>query len=347
MRYRLITALLVGILIGTGCNVPSKNPGQQNPANQPVSQNQPATLDPNGVTTPTPFQPQTQGEVVEQLPTLGPTPTIDPSTPTPVPLINRLKRPEGQVNILIFGSDYRPNSGYRTDVIMLLSLNPKKGTASLLSIPRDTYVDIPGWEMQRINTAQAHGGFQLTQQTFEKNFGVHPDHYIMTNFNGFRSIINTLGGIDVYATRSLSDKCDLPQKYKDGYCNVDPGWVHMDGDMALWYARARYSTSDFDRTRRAQEIMQALFRKLMSLNALTRAPQLYENFKDTVDTDMTLTDMLALLPMATQLSDLKNLKQYFLTYDELTAWKTPEGAQVLVPDTEKVWKIIAEACYDQ
>jgi len=262
-----------------------------------------------------------------------------------VPLINRLKRPDGLVTILIFGSDYRPQSGYRTDVMMLLSINTKKGTASLVSFPRDLYVDIPGWEMQRLNTAHPHGGFELTQKTFELNFGVHPDHYIMTNFNGFKGIIDTLGGVDVYASRGLSDTCDLPQA-EDRYCSVSPGRIHMDGATALWYVRSRYSTSDFDRTRRAQEVIQAIFARLVSLNAVTRAPELFNQFNSSVETDMNLADITPLLPLVPKFADLSAVERYAITHNEVTSWVTPGGAQVLVPNQELIFdQIISKAVY--
>lgn len=325
--------LLIGILtiIATGCNIPT-----------------PAAiahlLVPNGSATPTPFQPS--GADDDLIPTM----TVDPNasaTPTIIPLLSRLPRPSGQVNILLFGSDFRPNSGYRTDVIMMLSLDTKNGTASLVSFPRDLYVDIPGWEMQRINTAQAHGGFELTQKTFEKNFGVHPDHYIMTNFDGFKSAIDTLGGIDIVASRAFSDKCDLSWG-KGGYCSVDAGQKHLDGASALWYARARYSTDDFDRTRRGQEVVLGVFYKLMSLNAVERAPELYNVFKGTVETDMSLTDMVSLLPMAPKLTDTSRIKRYAVSRDLITPWKTEMGAQVLIPNTEAIWeKVIKPAFYNQ
>ena len=232
--------------------------------------------------------------------------------------------------------------------MMLLSLNTKTGKASLISFPRDLYVDIPGWQMQRLNTAHPHGGFELTQKTFELNFGVHPDYYIMTNFQGFKGIIDTLGGINVYAAKSLSDTCDLPQKAEDGYCNVEPGWVGMDGETALWYARARHSSSDFDRTRRGQEVIQAIFVKLLSLNAISRGPELYALFRSSVETNITLQQALDLLPLATKLADLKGLQRYAVSYDTVTSWVTPEGAQVLLPHTEEIFKnIIAKAVYGQ
>ncbi len=351
MQLRHLTILGLCALILFGCAEPAPAQPADSVA-QPVSYRWLVTPDPNATATPTPFQPETdQAAIATSVKPAGQasTPTLSGPSPTPttVPLINRLKRPDRQVNILIFGSDYRPQAGYRTDVIMLLSIYPKEGKATLTSFPRDLYVDIPGWTTQRLNTAQAHGGFALTQKTFEENFGVHPDHYIMTNFNGFRGIINTLGGIDVYASKGLSDKCDLPQGVNH-YCSVSAGQVHMDADFALWYVRARYSTSDFDRTRRAQEVIRAIFTKLLSLNAVSRAPELYNDFKASVETDLALTDLLPLLPLVSKLSDLKNLDQYAVGTGEVTSWVTPEGAQVLVPNKELIFeKIIRKAAYNQ
>ena len=177
-----------------------------------------------------------------------PKPTNRP--PTKTPWVNNAELPEGQRKILILGSDSRGDGGFRTDVILLLILNPQQGTASAVSFPRDLYVNIPGVGQDRINTAMVYGGFSLLAATFEANFGVRPDSYVLTNFGGFVEIVNSLGGIEVNAASSLTDKCDLPQANWDGYCTVEPGFIGMDGDTALWYVRARYTTSDFDRTRR-------------------------------------------------------------------------------------------------
>jgi anionic cell wall polymer biosynthesis LytR-Cps2A-Psr (LCP) family protein len=152
-------------------------------------------------------------------------PFIPSITPTPegylvsnalVP-VNGLHAPSGQVNILILGSDYRPNSGFRTDVMVLVSILTKEQKVSIVSFPRDLFVDIPGFGQERINTSQEFGGFPLTKLLFEHDFGVHLDHYIMTNFNGFQSIVDMLGGIDINAASNLTDRCDLPYSH-GGYC---------------------------------------------------------------------------------------------------------------------------------
>jgi polyisoprenyl-teichoic acid--peptidoglycan teichoic acid transferase len=351
----VLSICLVGIFLA-GCNLPGSSVQSSLTNYDNTSHNLFVTADPHATATATPFQPAgesgtastptpSSGSSATALPATGP--TAIPATPTTVPYSARYPKPDGQVNILILGSDFRPNAGYRTDTILLLSINTKKNTAALVSFPRDLYVDIPGWEMQRINTAQAHGGFELTQATFEENFGVKPDHYIMTNFQGFKSIIDALGGVNVYASKALSDKCDLPQKVK-GYCNVGVGYNQMNGATALWYVRSRYSTSDYDRNRRQQEVIQAVFTKLLSLNALTRAPEIYNMFKSSVETDMSLADMLALLPVASQFTDLSNLKRYAVDTSLASGWITPEGADVQVPNLDKIFDtVIAKACYGQ
>lgn len=161
----------------------------------------------NSGTTPTPFQPNLPTSIMGDAEIPTPTSITSAETAlTSTPVDTNITIPEGQINILVFGSDYRPGRGFRTDVIMLLSLNPKKGTASLTSFPRDLYIAIPGIGMERINTAQAYGGFSLMAATFQQNFGVTPDYYMMTNFDGFKGIIDTLGGITVNAAINLTDE---------------------------------------------------------------------------------------------------------------------------------------------
>jgi LCP family protein required for cell wall assembly len=103
------------------------------------------------------------------------------------------------------------------------------------------------------------------------------DHFIQTDFNGFQAIIDTLGGIDIDTAVNLSDRCDLPYSH-GSYCSVGPGHHLLDGALALWYVRSRYSISDFDRGRRAQEVTEGIFNKLISWNALTKAPELFSLF---------------------------------------------------------------------
>ncbi len=267
-----------------------------------------------------------------------PGPTIWPDIDIPAPM-GLFSQPSDQVNIMLLGSDQRPNDGgFRTDTMLLLTLSPSAGTANITSFPRDLYVYIPGWTVQRINTAMAYGGFDSLALTMEYNFGVHPDYYILINLWSFKDVIDSLGGIDVNVGKALTD-------HRDGYGDytVLPGVVHMDGETALWYVRARYTTSDFDRTRRQQEVIVAGFQRLISLDGLTRAPQLYQLYKNNVTTNMSFDEMSQFLPLATKLRDSSSIHRYYIGTQQVYSWMNTSGAQVLVPVPEAVYPVMKQA----
>jgi LCP family protein required for cell wall assembly len=311
----------------------------------------------NATPTATPFQPNgspTNGEPTQQNPILTPQPGTTEAVRTPTPgqtqtpeptntPTQTLKKPEGQVNILLLGSDIRPDDGgFRTDSIIWVSLNPKGEFVSAISFPRDLYVLIPGLGYNRINVAFQNGGFDMLAATFEANFGVRPDYYALIDFNGFKTIINNLGGIDVYAEKQLTDSCEKWMN-ESGTCSVGPGLIHMDGETALWYARSRYSSSDIDRARRAQEVIKAIFNRLMSLDAVLRAPELYNAYTNYVQTDVTLKTVTSMLPLASKIKSNGDIRNYVIGYDHAYAWMTPNGAQVLVPDTDAIRDVMIEA----
>ncbi len=344
---KILTAFSVCMILLVSCNLPFSVTTKATPTVMSIS-NILMHSDPNAAPTLTPFQPV--GPTATQGPTNTPmatsTPTVIP-TPTLASAVRiGLPRPAGQVNIAILGSDYRPNQGYRTDVIMVLSLNPDKGTASLTSFPRDLYVSIPGIGMSRINAAEPYGDFPLLAATLKENFDFTIDYYIMTTFNGFKSIVDTLGGITVNASAALYDKCDLPQAVEK-YCSIPVGGTNMDGATALWYVRSRYSNSDFDRTRRAQEVMSALFQKTMSLDALNRGTELYNLFISSVETNLDVNTVLQLLPFSAQIiSNPSVLRRYAIGADNVTNYVIPDnGSMVLIPDPVSISEIIRQAFY--
>lgn len=340
MKIRRITYKLAFLLliIMTGCNLPGNSSFAVIPKNSGVEW---ISSDPNAPATPTPFLP-----VIEEVQT--PQPELDEINEKEViPTSSKPTRPEGQVNILVMGSDYRPGSGYRTDVFMLLSLYPEEGTASILSFPRDLYVNLPGIGNQRINVAQPFGGFELSKATLEQNFDVTADYYIMTNMQGFKGIVNNLGGITVNVGAYLSDSCDLPQADANKYCTVFGGPTYMNGDTALWYVRSRYTTSDFDRTRRAQEVIYAIFEKLMALDAISKVPDLYDLYISSVETNLTAADIIPLVPIASKiLSDPSKLRRFAIGPEHVSPYVLPDsGANVLIPNYELIQEVIYESAY--
>jgi LCP family protein required for cell wall assembly len=311
--------------------------------------NQTVTTSPDPSATATPFQPlgPTATSTITSTPTetQTPTPTKVIYTDTPTPWYQS-GIPEHIVNIMVMGNDWRPSSGYRTDVMILLSINKDTKTVNAISFPRDLYVQIPYRGNERLNVAQAVGGFQLFADTMELNFKVRPDYYIMTNFSGFVSIIDSLGGIDIYSANGLYDSCDLPQAV-NGKCNVDPGPVHMNGPTALWYARSRYTSNDYVRNRRQQEIMKGLLDRMLSFDIITKAPDLFQQFQNSVETNLDIGTIMSLLPVALAVKDSGNINRYYI--DNNYGWEThtETGAWVLSPNIPAIQDLIRRVVYQQ
>ena len=242
---------------------------------------------------------------------------------TTVSLPNRVE------TYLLLGSDYRPDEGSRTDVIILAAVNFKEGKVNLMSFPRDLWVAIPGYGENRINAAYLYGGYDLLADTFHTNFGIRPDHYALVDFEGFVTIVDTLGGVDVNAEIAMEDYCKFNE---ERWCQVEPGITHMDGTHALWYARARYNTSDFDRTRRAQEVIKALVKKSVSFEGLIKSGKLFSTLGSYVETDLSSSDLLPLIAKMGSFTSDGAITSYRITENEAYSYYTVEGANVLVPD---------------
>ena len=274
-----------------------------------------------------------------------PTPTITPIPVNVIPVSNTIgvdpiEQPEDQINILLLGSDqkYKGSIG-RTDAIVLLTINTKEDTVSITSFPRDLYVYIPRWTNQRINTAFAHGGFPMMQETMLHNFGFKPDFYILVNLAAFEYFIDDLGGIYVDVPRTI---CDEKWGYGQSHC-VYPGRQHFYSKEALWYVRSRETTNDFDRTYRQQLVLRSILNRLLSLNTLTRIPQLYSTYVNNVTTNLDLATLLSLVPTATKMSDQTRITQYFITEASITHWTSPSGAMVLLPNFQSIRNTLNQA----
>jgi len=130
-------------------------------------------------------------------------------------------------------------------------------------------------------------------------------------------------------------------------CYIPAGRVTMDGETALWYVRSRKTTDDFDRTQRAQEVIIAIAQKAMSLNAASRAGELFDLFRNTVETDVTLDVVVKALPLAARImQEPSTLQRFAITEAEITHYIVPEtGAMVLLPNYESIARIIRQAIY--
>ena len=285
-----------------------------------------------------------------------PDPYITPSTPIPEPM-PQLHLDKDIINILLLGRDTpREATNYRTDVIIVASINKKEKSVMLLTIPRDLYVYIPGWTMNRINTAAAHGdvihypggGVALLEQTILYNLGIPIHGWARIDFTGFQNVVDILGGVDVAVTCPvtewhLKDPALDPQNAENWeLLTLEPGVRHLDGDEALWYARSRKRSNDFARSRRQHQVLRAMFSRALNLGMLTKVPQLYDQYIQIVDTDLGLGDVLQFVPLALNL-DRTHIKSRFIGRDQVYAWTTPGGANVLLPNREAISALLAEA----
>jgi len=262
---------------------------------------------------------------------------------------------EGRINLLLLGIDRRGGTGwaYRTDTIMVATLDWGSRAAGILSIPRDLELEMPGHGQDRINTANVYGsrgddpdgGPALLESTVEANFGVPIDGYLMVDFSAFERIVDTLGGIEVDVPRVLHDtrypdpKPGDPHAYKT--VHFEPGLQHMDGRRALVYARSRMSTSDFDRAKRQQLVLLAIRQRALSLDAIPRWPQLSATVIDSVRTDLTTGELFALAVLAARI-DMSNLKQVVLEHPLVSSHRRADGAAVQLPNWDLIIPVLAD-----
>ena len=253
-----------------------------------------------------------------------------------------------RVTILLLGIDQRcdETGPTRTDTMMLITVDPVGKTAGLLSLPRDLWVQIPGFRVDRIN--QAHylgetssfpgGGPALAQKTVEATLGVRVDYYVTINFEGVVEAIDILGGVALDVPEAINDPF-----YPDNCYGYDPfqigaGRQSLDGALALKYARTRATAGgDVDRAARQQEVILALREKALTQFSalLLQAPQLWRTAQNNIRTTLTLDEALQ-LAMLMQEVPRENIYTAVIDFRYVYTERTPDGQEVLVPIRENI-----------
>ena len=287
---------------------------------------------------------------VTVLPTGGPG-TEAPSTGLPPTLSAAAWQGTERVTVLVMGIDRRPEQpaerGYLTDSLMLVSVDPASRTAAMLSIPRDLWVEIPGFGQDTINTANRTGDYNdypgggpaLAVETVEYNLGVSIDYYLRLDFAGFETFIDNIGGVQIVNETAIDDPT-----FPDGAYGYDPftlaaGAHTLNGRDALRYARTRHGDSDLQRAGRQQQVALAVRDQLLSPGALpgliARAPMLFQSLSGSVQTDLSLEQMASLALLAPDIPR-DNIRSAVLDFDYVVEYTTPEGRMVLVPLRDEV-----------
>lgn len=180
----------------------------------------------------------------------------------------------------------------RSDTMLLVHIDPTADAVSVLSIPRDTRVEIPGMGIEKINYANAAGGSKLAAQVVSRTLnGVTIDRYVRVSTGAFRELVNLMGGIDVYVPERM-EYVDNTQKLK---IDLQPGEQHLNGEQAEQFARFRNDANgDIGRVQRQQQVIRALREKVSNPAMITKLPQAIELFKKYIDTNLSMEEMLAL-----------------------------------------------------
>ncbi len=210
--------------------------------------------------------------------------------------------PDRPFTVLVVGLDIRPTQDgpSRTDSILLLRVDPGRNRAGILSIPRDTMMEVPledgGYVEDRVNTAFVYNwtaddpdlAVAALAQTIEHNLGLKVDYYVTFDQRGAASVIDAAGGVTVMVLEAFGQ-----DDYSDDDVNVVPqffeqGKQHLNGYEAVAYGRIREGTSDFDRIRRQQQVAEGLVEQLSSPTSLRRLPGVWDAYRDAVETDLNL-----------------------------------------------------------
>ncbi len=293
----------------------------------------------------------TSAAVISELP-----PMDLPGGPTPQPWDGA-----SRVNILFMGLDYGDWSAERegpsrTDTMILFSIDPLTKSVGWIHIPRDMWVNIPGFNYGKINTAyylgEAYklpgGGPGLAMETVEQFLGLPINYYAQVDFQAFEKFIDEIGGIDIDVPEMVDENGDPLEVFKidpigeHNTIKLEPGkQYHFDGPAALAYARNRYTTGgDFDRADRQKQVIYAIRDKIIKLDMLPtlieKSPVLYAELAGGVHTNLTLDQAISLAWLAIQIPD-ENMKQGVISPPDMVEMGvSADGLDILIPIPDQI-----------
>lgn len=249
----------------------------------------------------------------------------------------------GRVTVLLLGIDQRrgEEGPFRTDTLIVLSMDPVRKTAAMLSIPRDLWVSIPGFEPNRINVANSigdsydfpGGGPGLAALTVERNLGLRIDHTVRVNFDLFLTVVDAVAPVEICVSEIIHDEAYPDGSYGVMTVHFDPGCQDMNAEQLLQYARTRHTQDgDFGRARRQQQVITALRDRVLSLGGVQalvgQAPALWEAVRQDVETTLSLEEIISLALLAQEIPE-DSITQAVLDANYVYFETTLTGDQVL------------------
>lgn len=283
-----LLAVLVLMLLASACQ----------PGSTPLAQAPTATSEPPTAVPPTAEPTNTATPAESPTPTLTPEPT---ATKAP-------KTIHETDNYLVLGMDQRPNEGaWRTDTIIVVAVDYDAGQVGMVSIPRDLWVNIPGYGMGRINQVDFEGeslkypggGPALLAKVIQTELGIPiPEkHWVRLQLEALPELVDALGGVTVTLDCPLHELTPDPKAPDSGayeHFDLPAGEVFMDGATAAKFARYRYASSDFSRAKRQQQLIWAIRERALQVDAIPQIPQLWKTLSKTFKTELSLVDVIRL-----------------------------------------------------
>jgi LCP family protein required for cell wall assembly len=304
-----------------------------------------------------------EGVYVPLPPTRTPALLVEATAPPGVvvaeasPTIDHIKDlPAGRINILVLGTDKRaddPDHFPRSDTLILANVDTISHTVHVMSIPRDLIADIPGYGKNKINAAylfgeyykEPGGGQALALQTVSDYFGVPIDYYVTVNFEGFRKLVDTVGGVTVDVPYELDDynypSDDEGDNFGMLHVHFDAGVQRMDGKTALRYARTRHADNDFMRSKRQLQIITALRREAMSLDLVPILPTLIDQLAGMVETNIPFDQQLAFAQLGSQIAPTDIITSS-IDSEMIVPATLPDGSEGLKLDWEVAQPMLDE-----
>ncbi len=246
-------------------------------------------------------------------------------------------------NILLIGvDDKKGGTVSRSDTMILVSIDKKHGQIKMTSFMRDTYVTIPGHGEDKMNAACVYGGPQLVAETIEYNFGIDVDNYVLVDFNAFKDVIDSLGGVTVKVEKREAEYINRTSKQNIEYGDA----VTLNGEEALVYVRIRYLDSDFYRTQRQRKVISAILAQVKKSNPL----ELIETGKTVlsyVETDMNPVELSLLAEGAVLFYMRYDIVQERVPFDNKYYSSTINGSSVLAIDKTETSRLVQEFIYNK
>ncbi len=267
-------------------------------------------------------------------------PAADLPTPEPWDGVSR-------VNVLVMGLDYRDweaGETPRTDTMLLFTLDPVNNTAGIVSVPRDLWVSIPGFDYAKINTAYylgevydlPGGGAGLAAQTVEELLGVPVHYYAQIDFQAFVDFIDHIAGVRL----TFDEPMEIDLRGEDDPLMIEPGVVTLPGEYALAFVRSRGTEGgDFDRAQRQQILIMAVRDRILEFDMMprlvARAPEIYNDLSAGINTNMGLNQAIKLGWSVLDI-DRDKISQVIISNEYVTLGKSPDGLDILKPIPDKI-----------